>query len=361
MFNLKNTTFAVVAALALTTAANASDRTQIKIVGSSTVYPFSSAVAEEFGAVNEDGFPTPVVESTGSGGGAKLFCEKGDNSPDITNASRPMKAKEYKKCKDNGIVDITEAVIGYDGIAFANSKQGKPLSLTKKQLALAVAKEVPSKDGKKLIPNPCTTWNCIDPKLPNQKIEVYGPPKSSGTRDAFEEMVLQGTFKKMPVYTDLYKADKKKNKKYKKYSEIRTDGVYVESGENDNLIVQKLDKNPNAFGIFGYSFLMENEDKIQGAKVNDKLPTPETIADGSYPIARSLYFYIKKDREKGKLGKAIKGYVDMFMSEDMIGNEGILTEIGLIPLADGARKKVQERVENRVDITKESDASKKFK
>ena len=306
---LKKTTIALLASAALTVSLSARD--QIKIVGSSTVYPFSSAVAEELGATTK--YPTPVVESTGSGGGMKLFCAGNDlNTPDITNASRRMKAKEFTMCEKNGVTDITEAVIGYDGIAFAQDKSNKAFSISKKHLALAVAEEVPSKDGKSLIKNPYKKWSDIDASLPNREIIVYGPPKSSGTRDAFEEMVMQGTFKKMSVYTDLYKADKKANKRYKKYSVVRTDGVYVPSGENDNIIVQKLTKNKNAFGIFGYSFLIENDDKLAGAKVNGVEPTPESIASGKYPIARSLFFYTKNSHKKDV--PAMNKYIEMFMS-----------------------------------------------
>jgi len=336
---MKKTSIALLASAALTVSLSARD--QIKIVGSSTVYPFSSAVAEELGATTK--FPTPVVESTGSGGGMKLFCAGNDlNTPDITNASRRMKTKEFALCEKNGVTDITEAVIGYDGIAFAQDKSNGAFTVSKAQLALAVAEEVPSKDGKSLVKNPYKTWNQIDASLPNREIIVYGPPKSSGTRDAFEEMVMQGTFKKMAVYTDLYKADKKANKKYKKYSVIRTDGVYVPSGENDNIIVQKLTKNKNAFGIFGYSFLMENDDKLVGASVNGVQPNPETIASGKYPIARSLFFYTKNSHKKDV--PAMNKYVNMFMSENMIGSEGILSEIGLIALPDAQRTELRKSV-----------------
>merc|ERR1711941_76901 len=217
------------------------------------------------------GYPTPVVESTGSGGGMKLFCAG---------------------------TDITEAVVGFDGIAFAQDKSNAAFNVSKKQIALAVAAEVPSKDGKSLIANPYKKWSDIDASLPNREIIIYGPPKSSSTRDAFEDMVMKGTFKKMAVYTDLYKADKKANKKYKKYAVVRTDGVYVESGENDNIIVQKLTKNKNAFGIFGYSFLVENEDKLVGSQVDGVLPTPDAISSGKYPISRSLFFYTKNSHKK---------------------------------------------------------------
>ena len=213
----KKTTLALLATAALVSSAIARD--QIRIVGSSTVYPFSSSVAEELGATTS--FPTPVVESTGSGGGMKLFCKGNDlNTPDITNASRRMKTKEFKLCAKNGVTNITEAVIGFDGIAFAQSKSNQPFMVTKKQLALAVAAEVPNKDGK-LIKNPYTNWSQIDANLPNREIIIYGPPKSSGTRDAFEDMVLKDTFKKMKEYTSLYKMDKKKYKAYKKYHTVR--------------------------------------------------------------------------------------------------------------------------------------------
>jgi phosphate transport system substrate-binding protein len=341
---MKKTAISLLAASTL--AVTLSARDQIKIVGSSTVYPFSSSVAEELGATTK--FPTPVVESTGSGGGMKLFCAGDDmNTPDITNASRRMKTKEFTLCEKNGVTDITEAVVGYDGIAIAQAKSNAPFKVTRTQLALATAKEVPSKDGKSLIANPYKKWSDIDASLPNREIIVYGPPKSSGTRDAFEEMVLQKTFKKMSVYTDIYK--KTGNKTYKKYSEIRTDGAYVPSGENDNLIVAKLGKNKDSFGIFGYSYLMENQDKIQGAQVNGFAPTPDTIASAKYPIARSLYFYIKNSHS-AKV-PAMAKYVDMFMSDTMIGSEGILSEIGLIPLADKYRSEIQASVKDRKKLT----------
>jgi len=343
---LKKIALSVLAVSALTVSVSARD--QIKIVGSSTVYPFSSAVAEELGATTK--YPTPVVESTGSGGGMKLFCAgNGMDTPDITNASRRMKTKEFKLCEKNGVTDITEAVIGFDGIAFAQAKSNKAFVVTKKQLMLAVAAEVPSKDGKSLVKNPYTRWNQIDSTLPNREIVIYGPPKSSGTRDAFEDMILKGQTKKMSVYTDLYKADKKKNKAYKKYKKIRTDGVYVPSGENDNLIVTKLNKNKAAFGIFGYSFLIENDDKVQGSKVNGISPTPDTISSGKYPIARSLFFYTKNSHASKV--PAMAKYVDMFMSEDMIGSDGILGEIGLIALPDARRTALRSSVAKRAKLT----------
>jgi len=345
MTNTKSV-LALLASVALT--ASLSARDQIKIVGSSTVYPFASSVAEELGATTS--YPTPVVESTGSGGGMKLFCAgNGMNTPDITNASRRMKTKEFALCEKNGVTDITEAVIGFDGIAFAQDKSNKSFSVTKTQLALAVAALVPSKDGKSLIKNPYKKWSQIDASLPSREIIIYGPPKSSGTRDAFEDMVMKGTFKKMAVYTDLYKQDKKKNKAFKKYHVVRTDGVYVPSGENDNIIVQKLTKNKNAFGIFGYSFLIENDDKLEGAKVNGVVPTPDSISSGLYPISRSLFFYIKNSHASKV--PAMKEYVSMFMNENMIGKDGILGEIGLIALPDAQRSALRTSVLSRAKLT----------
>lgn len=349
---LKKISLALLATAAMTINANARD--QVRIVGSSTVYPFSSAVAEELGATTK--YPTPVVESTGSGGGMKLFCKGNDlNTPDITNASRRMKTSEFKLCQKNGVTDITEAIVGYDGIAFAHDKSNKQFGISKKALALAVAAEVPNKEGK-LIPNPYKKWSDIDPSFPQREIIIYGPPKSSGTRDAFEEMVMQKTFKKMPEYTSLYKKDPKKYKDYKKYSHIRQDGVYVASGENDNIIVQKLNKNKNAFGIFGYSFLVENDDQIQGAQINGIEPTPENISSGKYPIARSLFFYIKNSHKKDVA--AMDRYVKLFMSEDMIGPDGILSEIGLIPLPNKQRTEIRELVHTNKQL-KLNDLSKK--
>ncbi|WP_319471683.1 substrate-binding domain-containing protein [uncultured Pseudodesulfovibrio sp.] len=319
-------------------------RDQVKIVGSSTVYPFSSYVAEELGATTK--FKSPVVESTGSGGGHKLFGNGvGLDTPDITNSSRRMKVSEFEKDQKVGITEITEALIGYDGIAIAQNAANAPFAVTKAELALAVMEMVPV--GGKLVKNPYKTWNQINPKLPNRKILFYGPPTSSGTRDAFAEMVI-GKFAKK--HKDLYAPISPKGKA-KKYESVRQDGVYVPAGENDNLIVQKLTKDKAAFGIFGYSFLEENSDRISGAKVDGVSPTPDTIAAGEYPISRSLYFYIKKahlDKVPG-----MKEYVELFMSEKMIGPRGLLKRIGLVPLANDLRKQVQKDVLSYKNLTLE--------
>ena len=344
----KKISMALFASAILTTALSARD--QIKIVGSSTVYPFSSSVAEELGSTTK--FPTPVVESTGTGGGMKLFCSGADiNTPDIANASRRIKDKELKMCEQNGVTDITEALIGFDGIAIAQDSKVASFNVTKAQLALAVAEQVPSKDGKSLIANPYKKWSDIDATLPDREIIAYGPPKSSGTRDSFEELVLQHVFEKMDVYTNLYKADEKANKKYKAYSVIRTDGAYVESGENDNLIVQKLTKNEAAIGIFGYSFLEENKDKVVGLSIDNTLPTAETISSGKYPVARSMFFYIKNAHAKDV--KPLKDYANLFMSEKMIGEDGILGELGLIVLPEEERTAARTKVMNSEKLTLE--------
>ena len=332
---LKKALFATAAIATVITASSARD--QIKIVGSSTVYPFSSYVAEELGATTS--FPTPVVESTGSGGGMKLFCAgNGMETPDITNASRPMKEKEWKLCQENGVTDIAGAMIGYDGIAIAQSKENTDVSFSRDQIMLAVAAKVPLNG--QLVDNPYKKWSDIDASLPNRDIIIYGPPTSSGTRDAFEELVMEhASVKSIAGYGK------------KKFTEIRQDGVYVPSGENDNLIVQKLERNKDAFGIFGYSFLAENADKVSAAKVDGKLPTPDTIADATYPVSRSLFFYVKKSHMSEV--KALKAYVDMFMSEKMISEKGILKTIGLIPMAKDLRNKVQTSVTSLTPLTLE--------
>jgi phosphate transport system substrate-binding protein len=346
----KKTTLCVLTT-AILWAYNVQAREQIRIVGSSTVYPFSSAVAEELGATSK--VPTPVVESTGTGGGMKLFCQgDGLDTPDIVNASRRMQNKEFDLCQKNGVTNITEVMIGFDGIVFAQNKANGEFNVTKEQLLLAVAEEVPSKDGQSLVKNPYKFWHEIDPALPKREIIIYGPPKSSGTRDAFEEMVLKEQTKHMDIYSKLYEQDKEKNKAYKEYSNIRTDGIYVPSGENDNIIVQKLSKNKVAFGVFGYSFLLENQDQLNGTTVSGVAATPETISDGSYPISRSLFFYIKNTHEQEV--PSLKAYVDLFMSENIIGQEGTLTEIGLIPLPDDKRASVRESVSQRTKLSREN-------
>ena len=320
---------ALTASVALTDAAEARD--QIRIVGSSTVFPFATVVAEEFGKTTDN--KTPVVESTGSGGGLKLFCAGvGVNHPDITNASRRIKLSEVDRCAENGVTDITEVKFGFDGIVLANSKAIEPFSITLQQLFLALAKDVPSDGG--MVANPNQTWADVDASLPAVKIEVLGPPPTSGTRDAFVELAMEGGCKTFPDIEALKKQDKMAYKVL--CHSIREDGAFVEAGENDNLIVQKLKANPGALGIFGYSFLDQNRDKVQGSTINGIAPDFDTIADGSYPVSRSMYFYVKKAHVGVIPG--IEEYIATFTDEDAWGPYGYLADKGLIPLPDADRE-----------------------
>lgn len=321
--------------LAVGNAAAQSTRDYISIVGSSTVYPFATVVAEQFGKTTD--FKTPKIEATGSGGGLKLFCAGiGVRHPDITNASRRIKKSEYDACHKNGVDEIVEVKIGYDGIALANSKKAKPMALTLRDLFLALAKEVPAADGsKKLVPNPYKTWKDVNPELPDTTIEVLGPPPTSGTRDAFVELAMEGGCKTFDWIKALKKEDKKEYKRI--CHTIREDGAYVEAGENDNLIVQKLNANPKAVGIFGFSFLDQNRDQVQGSAIDGVKPEFETIADGRYPISRSLYFYVKKAHVGTIPG--IEAYLAEFTSEKTYGDEGYLTDRGLIPSPKEERAK----------------------
>ena len=311
------------AAIALAMAASAgaaAARDQIQIVGSSTVFPFTTAVAERFGQSGD--FKTPVVESTGTGGGMKLFCAGiGENTPDLTNASRAIKERELKTCLENGVTPI-EIKVGFDGIVLANSKSGAVTSITKDQIFAALAKSV-LVDGKP-VANPNLMWSDIDASLPAVKIEVLGPPPTSGTRDAFVELVME---KSCPEQFEA--ADKNMCK------EIREDGAFIEAGENDNLIVQKLEANPNAYGIFGFSFLDQNADKLQGATVGGVEPTFENISTGEYGVSRSLFVYVKKEHVGVIPG--IEEFVAEYVKDSTWGPDGYLADKGLIPLPDDVR------------------------
>ncbi|MBT8339710.1 MAG: PstS family phosphate ABC transporter substrate-binding protein [Desulfatitalea sp.] len=324
---------------ATTPAAADAARDYVSIVGSSTVYPFATVVAEQFGKTTA--FKTPKIESTGSGGGFQLFCTGvGVSYPDITNASRRMKKSECALCEKNGVQAVVEVKIGYDGIVMANTKKAKRLSLTRKALYLALAKKVPDPSGKEAwVENPYKTWKDIDAALPAKKIEVLGPPPTSGTRDAFVELVMENGAKSF----GWIKAMDKKEFKNAAHT-LREDGVYIEAGENDNLIVQKLEANPDALGIFGFSFLDQNTDKIQGAKIDGVAPSFDAIADGSYPVSRPLFFYVKK-AHVGKI-PGIAEYLKAFSSEKAWGPEGYLADKGLIPMPDAERKKTAADVAN---------------
>ena len=309
-------------------------RNQISVVGSSTVYPFSTVVAENFG--RDTGMKTPKIESTGSGGGMKLFCAGlGVNHPDITNSSRRIKKSELEKCSKAGI-EVVEIKVGYDGIVIANSKKGEKFNLSKRDIFLALAKDVPegNAEGGKLIPNPNKTWKEVNSSLPDIKIEVLGPPPTSGTRDAFNELAIEGGCKTFPNLRAIKKEDKKKYKAICRA--VREDGVYIEAGENDNLIVQKLAENKNALGVFGFSFLAENEDKIQGSNIDGNEPTFENIASKAYPVSRPLYFYIKTAHVDVIPG--IREFVEAYTSDDAFGPDGYLSERGLIPMPDEERE-----------------------
>lgn len=319
-------------------------RDTVNIVGSSTVYPFATVVAERFGR-NTD-FPTPKLESTGSGGGLKLFCAGiGTQHPDITNASRRMKTSEFEMCQSNGVKEITEVKIGADGIVIANSKDAEKLDLSLKQVFLALAKEVPDpKGGDKLVANPYQKWSDIDSSLPNLEISVMGPPPTSGTRDAFVEIAMEGGCKTF----DFIKAMEKKDMKSVCHS-MREDGPFVEAGENDNLIVQRLAQDKDTLGIFGYSFLMENSSQIQAATIGGVEPTPESIAAEEYPLARSMFFYIKNAHVGVVPG--IKEYAEEFTTEGAWGDNGYLVDVGLIPNPRNTRMEVAKNVRNLKPMT----------
>jgi phosphate transport system substrate-binding protein len=363
---------ALAAVVGGTSAAQAAGRDTISIVGSSTVYPFATVVAERFG--RSTNFKTPKIESTGSGGGLKLFCKGvGANTPDITNASRRIKKSEYDDCQANGVTEIVEVLVGYDGIAIANARTAPKFKLTLKDVYLALAKDIPGADGK-LIPNPNKTWKDVNPSLPATRIEVLGPPPTSGTRDAFAELAMGGGAKqladlgslrklsadqvdeikalmaKLGVPAGVYQALEEQKGKAPKGEDlfntlayaVREDGAYIEAGENDNLIVQKLAANPDALGIFGYSFLEENGDKVQGSEIDGIAPTFDSISSGDYPVSRPLFFYIKK-AHVGKI-PGIQEYAAEFTSAKAMGEDGYLPEKGLIPLSPPELKKVQANV-----------------
>lgn len=326
----------VSAALAMTAVqAAAQSRDYISVVGSSTVYPFATVVAERFGRAS--GATTPKVESTGTGGGMKLFCAGvGTAHPDMTGASRQIKKSEFDQCQANGVKDIIEIQIGFDGIVLANSKKAPQVTLSTKDIFLALAKQVPDGDLEKLIPNPYKTWKQVNAALPDDKIEVLGPPPTSGTRDAFAELAMEAGCKSFAWI----KAIKDKNEEQFKAicHALREDGHYIEAGENDNLIVQKLAANPKALGVFGFSFLEQNSDKVQGSVVNGVAPTFDAIADKSYPVSRPIFIYAKK-AHFGVVPK-MEGYVAELTSEKAWGDDGYLAEKGMIPMPAALRKQV---------------------
>ena len=330
-FVAMSTAAAVVALAAMSDAASARD--QIRIVGSSTVYPFTTAVAEQFGKSGAG--KTPVVESTGTGGGMKLFCAGvGESHPDLTNASRAMKKGEFDDCQKNGVKDIVEIKVGIDGLTIAQSKAGPAMKLTMEQVFMALAEQVPDKDGK-LIPNPNKTWSDVDKALPNIKIEVLGPPPTSGTRNSFHELFMEIGAKKIAALKDLQKDSKAFDKVWKS---MRKDGAFVEAGENDNVIVQKLEANKNAFGIFGYSFLEENTAKLKGVPIDGVEPDYDAISSGKYKGARPLFVYVKKQHVGVVPG--IDKFVAEYVSPKALSKDGYLARKGLVALPKGELDKV---------------------
>ncbi|HWE21504.1 MAG TPA: PstS family phosphate ABC transporter substrate-binding protein [Hyphomicrobiaceae bacterium] len=330
-----STAAAVAGAAAFAGAAWAQSRDQIRVVGSSTVYPFTTAVAEQFGKTG--GGKTPVVESTGTGGGFKLFCAGvGVGHPDVSNASRRIKKSEFDDCQKNGATDIIEIKIGFDGITIAQSKAGTPLKLTMAQVFLAVADQVPDKDGK-LVANPNKSWSDIDKALPNVKIEVLGPPPTSGTRDAFHELFMEVGALQVDALKELRKADSKAFDKV--WKSIRRDGAYVEAGENDNVIVAKLEANKNAFGIFGYSFLEENTNKLRGVTIEGVEPSFEAIASGKYKGSRPLFIYVKKQHIG--IVPGLDKFVAEYVSDKSMGKDGYLSRKGLVPLPSSEAAEVR--------------------
>jgi phosphate transport system substrate-binding protein len=315
-------------------------RDYVTIVGSSTVYPFTTTAAEQFGKTSK--FKTPKVESTGTGGGFKLFCSGvGAQYPDLTNASRAIMQSEIENCARAGVRDILEVRIGYDGLSVANAKSGPTLKLTRRDLYLALAKQVPDpKNPKGMVANPYRSWNQINPALPPARIEVLGPPPTSGTRDAFLELVMQPGCETFDSLKAMKASDEKRFQQT--CNSIREDGAYIEAGENDNLIAQKLQSNPGAVGIFGYSFLEENSGQLKGATIEGILPSFESIASGKYPVSRPLFVYAKP----AHLG-VIPGMAEFLaelVSPRSMGEEGYLADKGLVPLPPAEVAKVRAKV-----------------
>nr|WP_099827135.1 substrate-binding domain-containing protein [Oceaniglobus indicus] len=322
-----------------TTAAFAQSRDAIRIVGSSTVFPYTQAVAEQF--VNNTGAPSPVVESTGTGGGMQIFCGGiGESHADVTGASRAMKASEFELCQKNGVTDITEALIGFDGLSLAISRKNDfGWNLTLGEVYLALGAQVPVNG--EWVDNPYTKWSDINPGLPETEILAYGPPPTSGTRDAFVELAMHAGCEELDyVATGGFDGDWVEEN----CSRMRTDGPFVEAGENDNLIVQRIEADPNAMGIFGYSFLYENMDKLKGVQIKGVEPSIDTIADKSYPVSRPLYFYIK-NAHRGVIPN-LDAFIEEYMSDDALASGGYLSERGLVPLAEDRMQTLQDNVLN---------------
>ncbi|MFN3557767.1 MAG: substrate-binding domain-containing protein [Brevundimonas sp.] len=303
-------------------------RAGIWAAGSSTVFPFATRVAENFARTS--GGAAPRVEAVGTGGGIKAFCDGvGPSTPDIANASRPMKASEFELCRTNGVTDIVEIKIGFDGIVIATARSGNSFNFRLEDIYLGLAKEVPGAGGA-FVANPNTTWQQVNPALPAQRIQVYGPPPTSGTRDAFLELGMAPGAKEMPTLAALAKADADRFESLA--HTLREDQMWIDSGENDNAIVQTLTRTPGSLGVFGFSFLEQNMDTVKAETIDGVAPTADTIADGSYPLARSLYIYVKKQHVGVTPG--LEQFVMEFMSEASAGRGGYLQDRGLVPLPE---------------------------
>jgi phosphate transport system substrate-binding protein len=327
----KSLAIAATAVMALTVSTAADARSQMRAVGSSTVYPFAKAVAERVARANPR-LGTPIVESTGTGAGFKLFCGGvGARFPDVSNASRRMKASEAKQCRANGVAEITEIQIGLDGLAAATARSSVLGNLTQREIYLAIAK---TPFGK---PNKARTWKDVNGKLPAIPIRVYGPPTTSGTRDSLHELILTPACETNGALAALKKSDENKFKQI--CHGLRTDGAYVEAGENDNLIVQKLAANPNTIGFFGYSFLEENTARLKGIAINGVQPSYQSISSFKYPGARPLYIYVKNAHARAI--PAIRAFVAEFTKESAMGPKGYLTQHGLIAAPNAARARSQ--------------------
>jgi phosphate transport system substrate-binding protein len=316
---------------ALSASAVADARSQMRAVGSSTVYPFAKAVAERVARANPR-LGTPIIESTGTGAGMKLFCAGvGERFPDIENASRRMKASEAKLCAANGVTRITEIQVGLDGVALATSKRTPISGLTQRDIYLAIAK---TPFGK---PNRARTWKDVNGRLPALPIRVYGPPSTSGTRDALGELIMTPPCEANPAMASLKKSDEAKFKAI--CTAVRTDGGYIEAGENDNLIVQKLEANPGTLGVFGYSYLEENADKLKGIAINGVVPTYQSISSFKYPGARPLYVYVK-NAHVGAI-PAVRAFVAEFTKESAFGPKGYLLRAGMVAAPNAIRARSQ--------------------
>ncbi len=318
---------------------NAEARPYIRIVGSSTVFPFMSLVAEEFSNVLS--FRTPVVESVGSGAGFKMFCMGvGEDTPDITTSSRRIKDVERQLCKKNQVNEIIELIIGYDGIVIANSKNSNQFDFTIRDLFTTLS-AYSSLDGSKLIKNNKKVWSDIDSRFPELEIEIYGPYKNTGTYDVLIDMLMINSCMHSRFFVENYE---KYEERKKACSAIRDDGKYIEVGVNENIIIQKLKTNQNAFGIFSFSFLMRNKDKIQGSLIAGVEPTYENISSRKYTLARPLYLYIKKEHINVTAG--LKEFIKEVTSLTAIGTNGYLSKLGLIPLQEKEIKEIQDKIAN---------------